>query len=222
LLAECPLDGMVAWRDRQATNMPIDARISAYLVVNVDGPVVATACMFRYFSGGFMSASAVDELWSFSLEFYARPGVSECLIDLQDRFGADANLLLFCCWCGVSGRPPVDEPQLREAMAQTGVWQSEIVQRLRSLRRDMKAGVDGVPLSDSNSVREEIKRLEFKCERIEQVRLASLAHAVSEVRDIASIRIALEAYLGLLGVENKTITCEPMEQLITVCGQWDE
>jgi uncharacterized protein (TIGR02444 family) len=169
-----------------------------------------------------MIKSVADEFWSFSLEFYAVSGVSECLINLQDRFGADANLLLFCCWCGVSGRPPVDEPQLREAMAQTGVWQSEIVQRLRSLRRDMKTGVDGVPLSDSNSVREEIKRLEIKCERIEQIRLAGLARAVSGVRDIASIRIALEAYLGLLGVENKKITCEFMERLITVCGQWDE
>jgi uncharacterized protein (TIGR02444 family) len=169
-----------------------------------------------------MSKSAAEEFWSFSLEFYARPGISERLIDLQDRFGVDANVVMFCCWCGVSGRPPIDEAQLREAMAQTGVWQSDVVQRLRSLRRDMKAGIDGVSLSDSNPVREEIKRLEIECERIEQVSLAGLAHATREVRGIASIRVALEAYLRLLGVENNMIARESMEQLVTVCGQWDE
>jgi hypothetical protein len=107
-------------------------------------------------------------------------------------------------------------------MAQTGIWQSDVVQRLRSLRRDMKAGIDGVPLSDSNPVREEIKRLEIKCERIEQMRLAGLAHVAREVRGIASIRIALEAYFRLLGVEKKTIIREYIAQLASACGQWDE
>ena len=169
-----------------------------------------------------MSKDAVDEFWSFSLEFYARAGISECLIDLQDRFGADANVVLFCCWCGVSGRPPVDESLLREAMAQTGVWQSDVVQCLRSLRRDMKAGINGVPLSDSNPIREEVKRLEIECERIEQMRLAGLAPAGREVKDVASIRIALEAYLRLLGVENRTGARESIKLLVTACGQWDE
>ena len=169
-----------------------------------------------------MSKDAVDEFWSFSLEFYARAGISECLIDLQYRFGADANVVLFCCWCGVSGRTPVDESLLREAMAQTGVWQSDVVQCLRSLRRDMKAGINGVPLSDSNPIREEVKRLEIECERIEQMRLAGLAPAEREVKDVASIRIALEAYLSLLGVENRTGARKSMELLVTACGQWDE
>ena len=169
-----------------------------------------------------MSKNAVDEFWSFSLAIYARPGVSECLIDLQDRFGADANVVLFCCWCGVSGRPSVDEPLLREAIAQTGIWQSDVVQCLRSLRRHMKAGIDGVPLSNSDSIREEIKRLEIECERIEQMRLAGLAPAKRGVRDVASIRTALETYLSLLGVENKMGARESMELLVTACGQWDE
>jgi uncharacterized protein (TIGR02444 family) len=212
---------MVVWRDREVINVPIDVATFIYHAVNIDGPVVVAARGLGI-PGGFMSGSAVDEFWSFSLEFYDRPGVSECLIELQDRFGADVNLLLFCCWCGASGRPPVDEPQLREAMAQTGIWQSDVVQRLRSLRRDMKAGIDGVPLSDSNPVREEIKRLEIKCERIEQMRLAGLAHVAREVRGIASIRIALEAYFRLLGVEKKTIIREYITQLASACGQWDE
>jgi uncharacterized protein (TIGR02444 family) len=169
-----------------------------------------------------MSKNAADEFWSFSLKLYARPGISECLIDLQDRFGLNANVMLFCCWCGVSGRPPVDEPLLREAIAQTDVWQSAVVQRLRSLRREMKNGIDGVPLRDSNPVREEIKRLEIECERIEQIRLADLVHDAAEVADVASIRIALETYLRLLGVAYKTEVRGSVEQLVAACSHEDK
>ena len=45
-----------------------------------------------------------EALWRFSLAFYARPGVSEALIGLQDRAGLDVNLVLFALWLGVSGR----------------------------------------------------------------------------------------------------------------------
>ena len=45
-----------------------------------------------------------EALWRFSLTFYARPGVSEALIALQDRAGFDVNLMLFALWLGVSGR----------------------------------------------------------------------------------------------------------------------
>ena len=107
-------------------------------------------------------------------------------------------------------------------MTQTGVWQSDVVQRLRSLRRHMKAGIDGVPLSDSNPVREEIKRLEIECERIEQMRLAGLAHDATEAADITSVRIALGTYLRLLDVAYKTEVRDSVEQLITACGREDK
>ena len=43
LLAEGQRDRMVAWRDRQVIDVPIDTAISAYHAVDIDGPVVATA-----------------------------------------------------------------------------------------------------------------------------------------------------------------------------------
>ena len=36
-------DRLVAWRDRQVIDVPTGGAISAYHVVNIDGPVVATA-----------------------------------------------------------------------------------------------------------------------------------------------------------------------------------
>ena len=43
LLADCQCGRMVAWRERQVIDVPIGGAIYAYHVVNIDGPVVATA-----------------------------------------------------------------------------------------------------------------------------------------------------------------------------------
>ena len=42
-LADGQRDRMVAWRDRQVIDIPIDGAISAYHAVDIKGPVVATA-----------------------------------------------------------------------------------------------------------------------------------------------------------------------------------
>jgi 6-phosphofructokinase len=42
-LAEGQRDRMVAWRDRQVIDVPIDAAIFAYHAIQIDGPVVVTA-----------------------------------------------------------------------------------------------------------------------------------------------------------------------------------
>src|SRR4051794_40049185 len=38
--------------------------------------------------------------WRFSLALYARPGVADALIALQDRAGLDVNVILFGLWIG--------------------------------------------------------------------------------------------------------------------------
>ena len=45
-----------------------------------------------------------NPFWRFSLRTYRAPGVQEACLALQDRCGADVNLLLFCGWTGRDGR----------------------------------------------------------------------------------------------------------------------
>ena len=44
--------------------------------------------------------SPAGVFWSFSLRIYGAPGVEPACLDLQDRFGADVNLALYCLWIG--------------------------------------------------------------------------------------------------------------------------
>ena len=145
-----------------------------------------------------MTEGAGTAFWEFSLAVYARPGVPELLIDLQDRHGADVNLLLFCCWCGLAGRLPLDAGRLAEIDRQVADWRREVIGPLRALRRRMKGGVAGVPEAASEPIREAIKRLEIDCERLEQMRLAEVAPPVSGGGSAAAARAALEAYSGVL------------------------
>ena len=79
----------------------------------------------------------VNPFWRFSLRTYRAPGVQDACLALQDRCGADVNLLLFCGWTGRDGRA-LDEGSLRSAVGRVGLWQSEVIAPLRLARRGLK------------------------------------------------------------------------------------
>jgi uncharacterized protein (TIGR02444 family) len=43
--------------------------------------------------------------WDFSVRTYGRPGVAEACLALQNRDGADVNMLMFAAWYGISAGP---------------------------------------------------------------------------------------------------------------------
>ena len=116
-------------------------------------------------------ADAAAGLWEFSLDFYARPGVSAALIELQDRAGLDVNLILFALWHGLSGRGRLDDERLAVADQAVRAIQTEIVTPLRALRRRLRTDPD----ADIQHLREAIKALELDAEKIAQARLAGCA-----------------------------------------------
>jgi uncharacterized protein (TIGR02444 family) len=116
-------------------------------------------------------AGAAAALWEFSLDFYARPGVSAALIELQDCGGLDVNLILFALWHGLSGRGRLDDKRLMVADQAAREIQTELVTPLRALRRRFRTAPD----AEIQRLREAIKGLEFEAEKIAQARLAGCA-----------------------------------------------
>ena len=139
-----------------------------------------------------------EALWRFSTAFYARAGVAEALIKLQDRAGFDVNLMLFALWFGLSGRNRFTAAELAAADRTAGPINGDLVEPLRALRRRLRSNPD----ADVQRLREEIKRLELAAERILQNRLARLAGLRGSDNDPASRLAAAEANLALyLGPE---------------------
>jgi uncharacterized protein (TIGR02444 family) len=77
-------------------------------------------------------------LWDYAVALYASPGVAAACLALQDRRGADVNLLLLACWLGATGREP-DAGRIAEVLEQAEAWQEGLVRPLREARRRLKA-----------------------------------------------------------------------------------
>ena len=115
------------------------------------------------------SSVSGEAFWRFSLAFYARPGVAEALIALQDRAGRDVNLMLFALWRGMAHGHRLDGGELSAAEAAIALLRRDVIEPLRRLRRGLKA--DGEP--DMQALRHRIGALELAAERRAQSRLAA-------------------------------------------------
>jgi len=136
-----------------------------------------------------------ESLWRFSLAFYAHPGVSEALIELQDRASFDVNLMLFALWLGVSGRGRLTKDELADAARIARPIGADIVEPLRALRRKLRSDPD----ADVQRLREGIKALELAAEKIVQSRLARIAGTpgrADPAQRAAAAHANLALYLG--------------------------
>lgn len=126
------------------------------------------------------SASRDSALWRFSLAVYERDGVEAECLDVQERFGVDVNLLMFCAYIGSVEGAVLTGADVAEAAAAVGAWQSEVVGELRQLRRTLKPW-GSVGSSDfwraAELLRHQIKAAELEAEWIEQAILWSWARS---------------------------------------------
>jgi len=117
-----------------------------------------------------------DRFWDFSVSTYRQPGVADACLSLQERFGVDVNLLLYCCWSGCT-RQSLDEPMFAAALSFSQPWADEVVRPLRAVRSWMKiAGCNSTDLStdDCMALREKIKAVELEAEHLQQNALEKL------------------------------------------------
>jgi len=112
-------------------------------------------------------------LWKFSLAVYGAPGVSAACLGLQERRGADVNLVLYAAFVGISGRGRLDAAELARCRAAVRPWSELVVTRLRQVRRALKQDIGAVGAADSAGLRRRLAALEIDAEQLEQRALAA-------------------------------------------------
>jgi uncharacterized protein (TIGR02444 family) len=162
--------------------------------------------------------ASIRGLWSFSLDFYNRPGVAAALLALQDEAGVIVNLVLFAIWLGLTGRGRLDKEGVGEAERAICSIHGEVIGPLRELRRRLRAAPD----TDIQSLRESIKAIEIEAERAAQARLAALAPPHSEAdpsQRQADAEANLMLYLGPEAATNPhaTIVRRELQHLCPDC-----
>ncbi len=113
-----------------------------------------------------------NPFWDYSLSLYGKPEVAESCIFLQDKYGLDVNLLLFCLWIAASGRGALEAVEIDDCIRRTGDWREQVIEPLRSIRRvcrDRPLGVPGFLLEIFTPLMHDI---ELEAEHVEQLVLA--------------------------------------------------
>jgi uncharacterized protein (TIGR02444 family) len=113
-----------------------------------------------------------NPLWSFSLRVYDDPAVRGALLALQDRCGADVNLLLWAAWAALQRRHALTPAEAAAGRAAAAPWQAGVVAPLRQARRVLKPAAAADP--QAAALRARLQALELDAERIAQDRLAAL------------------------------------------------
>jgi uncharacterized protein (TIGR02444 family) len=139
--------------------------------------------------------------WEFSLAYYSRERVAAACLSLQNRRGADVNILLFCCWLATLGQK-VEQAGLHAAIAAVEAWRRDVLEPLRSARRAVGDQFPELSKSDRQSIKHGALSVELECERVAQEKIAFGAAGIVAVEDgstplqIASA--ALETYLDMV------------------------
>ncbi len=119
-----------------------------------------------------------ESFWDFSVRTYRTTGVPAASLSLQNDFGADVNMLLYCCWVGAYlGK--FDSDMFASASRFSANWAENVVIPLRSARTWMKhtgCGDDAISVDQCMTLRDDVKSVEFAAERLQQDTLESLAH----------------------------------------------
>ena len=81
-----------------------------------------------------LKTDLINPLWQYACQVYSKEGIEPALIELQDRHGADINLILQALWLATEGK----EWSQTCVSGDYNQWVAEQVIPLRKMRRNMK------------------------------------------------------------------------------------
>lgn len=127
------------------------------------------------------------DLWRFSLALYAHDDVQAACLSLQDDFGLDVPMTLFCLWLG-ERRGAAPDGLVEAAACFSARWRRTAVAPLRAARRGLKQAladaeasdptgfhaVLNVAVTDAAGLRARVKALELEAEKRQLAALARL------------------------------------------------
>lgn len=128
-------------------------------------------------------------LWDWALEAYARPGVAEACLRLQDEHGQNIPFLLWAAW-GRTGDPDL----LARAADIARRWDALAVAPIRAVRRSLKPAFAGVDDEAREGLRREVTAAELSAERVLLETLEALGAGPVDVEAPQALQAACAAW----------------------------
>jgi len=139
-------------------------------------------------------ADMAGPAWAFAISFYARPGVADACLCLQDRAGLDVVNMLMLIYAHTELRKPLSAAEQAELAEKMRDWRETTVLPLRKIRRALKPSRTDVADEKKELLRNEIKKTELMAERL-QIEMAAQWLITSASGTGLSLPTALQALL---------------------------
>ena len=130
-------------------------------------------------------------LWDWSLKAYVREGVADACLMLQDEHGQNIPLLFWAVWAETS-----DPQRLAPAADIARRWERLAVAPLRAVRRTLKPALAGVSDVAREELRDDVKAVELRAERVLLEALEALGGHRSGAHALAALEAASAAWAG--------------------------
>jgi uncharacterized protein (TIGR02444 family) len=131
----------------------------------------------------------VSGLWDWTLGAYARPGVPEACLALQDAHGQMTSFLLWAVWAEAT-----DEVLLGRAAGVARRWDALALTPIREVRRALKPSFDGVSDNAREGLREDVKAAELRAERVLMEALEAITPGQGGHGALAALKAASAAW----------------------------
>jgi uncharacterized protein (TIGR02444 family) len=138
--------------------------------------------------------------WAFALDIYARPGVADACLNLQNEAGVDVMMFLMVAYAAVRHRIFLTPSEIRELDEACRLWREQIVQPLRTIRSGLKSGPLPAPNSETEQFRSTIKAAELAAERLQNqflVECLPLRPPERDALDPEALRSVLRSIVSL-------------------------
>ncbi len=128
-------------------------------------------------------------LWDWTLSAYARPGVPDACLALQDQHGQMTSFLLWAVWAETA-----DAALLARAADIARRWDRQTLTPLREVRRTLKPAFDGVGDKAREGLREDVKAAELRAERVLMEALGELSPGQGGAHALDALKAASAAW----------------------------
>ena len=128
-------------------------------------------------------------LWDWTLKAYGQDGVPQACLTLQDEHGQNTSLLLWAVWAETA-----DPGLLARAADLAHRWDALAIGPLRSVRRALKPAFEGVGAAAREDLREDVKAVELRAERVLLESLEPLGGEPGGAHALAALQAASAAW----------------------------
>jgi len=128
-------------------------------------------------------------LWDWTLKAYAQTGAPEACLTLQDEFGQNTSFLLWAVWAEAA-----DPALLARAADLSHRWEALALAPIRNVRRALKPGFDGVDDGERERLRDDVKAVELRTERVLMEALEAMTGDHGGAHALAALEAASAAW----------------------------